>query len=275
MHSLYDAILTRGGKNAPYVIKHLGACGIQDWQDCDKVRLTEFVEYLNGAVCQSSAHTYTAIFKAVLNRYKEAGVIPCNDIKDALRCKNCTSQKIYLDEEELERLERLTPLNDYEAFVKYCFLISARTGMRISDTLRIGEDNIHDGMLTYVSQKTKVEATVPVSAKTARWIMEVNEMQTRPNIGNYELIIKRLCKRAEITARCKLFKAGKEISCQKWEAVSSHTARVSFVTNALELGVPLLSVSRMAGHTNTAQTERYNASRKVSIPASALAYFTK
>lgn len=275
MNTLYDAIRARGGKNASSVIKHLEANGIRDWKDCDKVRLTEFVEYLNGAVCQSSAHTYTAILKAVLNRYKEAGVIPCSDIKDALRCKNGTSQKVYLTIDELEALERLIPLNKYEAFVQKCFLISARTGMRISDALRVNGENVSGGMLTYVSQKTKVEASVPVSERTMEWISFVNKMEARPTIGNYELIIKRLCKRAGITARVKLFKAGKERSCEKWEAVSSHTARITFVTNALELGVPLLSVSKMAGHTNTAQTERYNASRKVSIPASAMAYFAQ
>ena len=275
MKTLYQAIEAHGGKNAPYVLNHLGACGILDWQDCTKVNLTEFCDHLKNEVCQNSAKNYTAILKAVLNRYKEAGVVPCADIKEALKCKGESSQKVYLNTEELAMLEKLTPMTMNELFVKLCFLISAKTGMRVSDTLRVGEDNIRDGVLTYVSQKTKVEASVPVSAKTEGWIAQVNKMEARPNIGTYELIIKRLCQRAGIDSRCRLFKAGKERSIPKWEAVSSHTARVSFVTNALELGVPLISVSRMAGHTNTAQTERYNASRKVSIPKEAMAYFTK
>lgn len=273
MKTLYEAIMTQGGANAPCVIKYLSASGITDWQDCTKVGLMEFVDLVQKSVCRSSAHTYAAILKAVLNRYKEAGIVPCNDIKEALRCKNETTQKVFLSARELSKLEDIDIRNSYERFVQLCFLISARTGMRISDTLRVSEENIKDGTLTYVSQKTKIEASVPVSEKTSRWIVEVNGMTERPTIGNYELIIKRLCKRAGITSSCKLFKAGKERECEKWEAVSSHTARVSFVTNALELGVPLISVSRMAGHTNTAQTERYNASRKVNIPASAMSYF--
>lgn len=273
MKTLYDAIMTQGGANAPYVVNHLKASGIADWQDCTKVNLMDFVDHLQETVCRSSAHTYAAILKAVLNRYREAGLVPCTDIKEALRCKNEGTQKVFLSARELGRLEDVMTKGAYERFVQLCFLISARTGMRISDTLRVSEENIKDGMLTYVSQKTKVEASVPVSGKTCAWIAEVNAMTERPTIGNYELIIKRLCRRAGIRTACKLFKAGREKECEKWEAVTSHTARVSFVTNALELGVPLISVSRMAGHTNTAQTERYNASRKVNIPAGAMAYF--
>lgn len=275
MKTLYQAIEAQGGKNAPYVLNHLRACGILDWEDCTKVNLTEFCDHLKEAVCLNSAKNYTAILKAVLNRYKEAGIVPCQDLKDALRCKGESSQKVYLTPEELKLLERLTPMSMNERFVKLCFLISAKTGMRVSDTLRVGEDNIKEGILTYVSQKTKVEASVPVSPKTAEWIGIVNGMKERPTIGNYEIIIKRLCERAGIDSRCRLFRRGKESSIKKWEAVSSHTARVSFVTNALELGVPLISVSRMAGHTNTAQTERYNAGKKVTIPKEAMAYFMK
>lgn len=273
MKTLYEAIMTQGGANAPYVVNHLKASGINDWPDCTKVNLMDFVDHLQASVCRASAHTYSAILKAVLNRYREAGIVPCNDIKEALKCKNEGTQKVFLSARELMRLEEVITKNPYERFVQLCFLISAKTGMRISDTLRVSEENIKDGTLTYVSQKTKVEASVPVSQKTSGWINEVNGMTERPTIGNYELIIKRLCRRAGITSSCKLFKAGKEKECSKWEAVTSHTARVSFVTNALELGVPLISVSRMAGHTNTAQTERYNASRKVNIPAGAMAYF--
>lgn len=275
MRTLYQAIEAHGGKNAPYVLNHLRACGILDWQDCTKVNLTEFCDHLKNEVCLNSAKNYTAILKAVLNRYREAGIIPCADIKEALKCKGESSQKVYLNPKELDDLEKTTPISENERFVKLCFLISARTGMRVSDTLRISENNINGGVLTYVSQKTKIEASIPISARTEGWIKSVNKMNSRPTIGNYELIIKRLCQRAGIDSKCRLFKAGREIECQKWEAVTSHTARVSFVTNALELGVPLISVSRMAGHTNTTQTERYNASKKVTIPAGALSYFTK
>ena len=69
MKTLYDAVMTHGGANAPFVVNHLKASGIADWQDCTKVNLMDFVDHLQSSVCRSSAHTYAAILKAVLNRY--------------------------------------------------------------------------------------------------------------------------------------------------------------------------------------------------------------
>jgi site-specific recombinase XerD len=89
----------------------------------------------------------------------------------------------------------------------------------------------------------------------------------------YNRIIRRLCERAGITERVKVFKAGEHKKGQKWEYCSSHTARISFATNLANLGVPLLEVSKMMGHTTIQQTERYVVKTKAELDVKALKYF--
>lgn len=258
MKTLYEAILSCGSKNAPYVAKHLKDSGIRYWRDCTRVGLSEFIEHLEETgVCQATIHQYAAVLKAVLNKYRETGVVPCSDISEALRCKNEKTQKVYLTERELEMLEKVETNNDREKFIKLCFLISAKTGMRVSDTLKVGKSNIQDGYLRYVSKKTKIEACVPISAKTAGWIAEVNKIKVRPAVSTYETIIRKLCKDAGINAEVMVFKAGEEKEGEKWTFVTSHTARVTFCTLLSQMGTTIQDIATMAGHTNPIMTMNY------------------
>ena len=256
MRTLFQAIEYWGDKNAPALCSHLSMSGIEDWGDCTRVKLCEFVAYLQRNMSQSSAHTYTARLRAVLTRYKDEDILPFADFNSVLKCKNERSQKTYLDESELKALELVLAKNERERFVQLCFLISARTGMRISDTLRTTEENVKGDILDYVSKKTSIEAQVPVSDDVKNWITEVNEIKYRPTEANYNLIIKRLCKRAGINERVKLFKRGKEMTGEKWQFVSSHTARVSFCT-CLSQHLDLNAIATLAGHTNPIMTANY------------------
>ena len=273
MKTLYEAVLAGGSSNARFVVNHLEAAGIREWGDCTKIGLSEFIGHLEGAgVCQATVHQYAAVLKAVLNRYGEAGVVPCSDVSEALRCRNEKTQKIYLTEEEVERLERVTTKNDREEFVKLCFLISAKTGMRVSDTLRVSRENIHDGYLRYVSKKTSVEACVPVSEKTAGWIERVNGIQARPSTSTYEATIRRLCRRAGVTSHVKVFKAGQERANEKWNFVTSHTARVTFCTLLSQMGASIQDIATMAGHTTPVMTMNYIVRTAPKVSGRAMAF---
>lgn len=274
MSTLFEAVESKGGRNGKYVVKHLEGAGIMNWEDCTKLNLSEFPQYLlDQGVCQASACQYVAVLKAVLNRYDETGVIPCTNIKEALKCKNEKTQKVYLTESELERFENVATLNDRERFVKLCFLISVKTGMRVSDTLRASSSNVSDGLFRYVSKKTSVEACVPISQKTLGWIREVNRMKVRPSTSTYETMLKRLCERAEIDEEVKVFKAGVERTEPKWKFVTSHTGRVTFATLLSQLKIPIQDIATMMGHTTPAVTANYIVRTAPRMSERAMAYF--
>lgn len=257
MKSLQQALETFGGRNGIYVWKHLDAFGIHDFEDCTSSALSEWVAYVKPRVAPSTARLYAATLAATLKRYVGDGIIPCDDIATPLRVRAEKSQKVYLTEAELARLEEVKPRTKKERFVKLAFLISCKTGMRVSDTLRVTSENVVHGYLTYVSQKTNKEAKVPVSAKVMGWIDELNGIGVSPNLSNYELAIKRMCEKAGVDEPVKLFRAGREVSAPKWQFVSSHTARVTFCTIMAQKGVPVMDICTMAGHSTPVMTERY------------------
>lgn len=69
--------------------------------------------------------------------------------------------------------------------------------------------------------------------------------------------IRNICRKTGITEAVKIFKAGKEVEGEKWEFVSSHTARRSFATNLYLRGADLYSISQMMGHASVEMTQNY------------------
>ena len=270
--TLSAAISRHAGKQAPALLKHLDAAGITDWQDLTKSHLFDFRDALIDEVATSSARTYLAVLKAVLSRFEDE-VNFCREYREIFHVKNEKPVKTYLTVAELKRLEGVEVRSGIELQVKYQFLIGAYTGMRISDIRAVTEENVRDGQLSYVSKKTAVHAVVPCSERVQGYIKWVQTNEQDITLAGYNTAIRRLCQRAGITARVKVYKAGASLAGEKWQFVSSHTARISFCTNLADLHVPLLDISRMAGHTSTSMTERYVVNTKINLPQAALKYF--
>jgi Site-specific recombinase XerD len=255
MNTLEQAMEMFGKRNGIYTWKYMTAFGIRDFDDCTSGTLAEFVAYIRARVAPSTAKLYAATLQAVLNRYKDQ--VPCSDFNGLLNLRAERSQKVYLTEDELARLEQVHPRTRKERYVQLAFLISSKTGMRVSDATRVTPENLHGGILIYVSQKTNKEAKVPVSDKVAGWIWELNEIGVGPNLSNYELAIKRMCMKAGVDTPVKIFRGGEEKTEPKWKFVGSHTARVTFCTIMHQKGVPVMDICIMAGHSSPVMTERY------------------
>ena len=272
MKTLHEAIQAHAKGAAPALTRYLNECQLNGWQDLTKANLNDFRDHVAERVAQSTARTYFAVFKAILKRYED-DVDFCKEYAEILKAKNEKPVKTYLTMKELERLEKVEIRNEYEQLVLDEFLIGAYTGMRISDAREISEENMANGCISYVSIKTGVQAVVPMKVGIAERIMRVQANESEIPLMTYNRTIRRLCKRAGITERVKVFKAGEHEKGEKWEFVSSHTARQSFCTNLSILGVPIIEISKLAGHTSTAMTERYIVKTNVNLCDRAMKYF--
>ena len=272
MCELMTAIRQGAGAQAPAIIKHLTASGIKEWKDLDKAHLFAFRDTLTREVAPTSTRTYIAILKAFLARYEDEEQF-CQEYRSILHAKKENPVKTYLTIPELKRLEQVRTDTPAEKQVLYQFLIGAYTGMRISDIREVTAENVTDGQLSYVSRKTAVHSVIPCSERVLGYILWVQHNEMEISLAGYNKALRRLCHRAGICDRVKVYKAGKTLTGPKYEYVSSHTARISFCTNLAKLHVPLLDISRMAGHTNTAMTERYIVNTNIELPNAALKYF--
>jgi integrase len=275
MKPLRQAINDYAGGQAQALTKHLKASGISCWSDCTKANLADFRDALTEQVAPSSAKTYIAVLKAILARYEDEGIIPCKTFREVLKVKNDKPVKAFLSTEELERLMQVPTRTSNEIFVLYSFLVGAFTGMRVSDARAVTSENINNDQLSYVSIKTGVHATIPVGERVKGYIDYLRANDSDMTLVTYNDIIRRLCKRAGLTERVKVRHGGKDAVKEKWECVSSHTARISFCTNLSILGLSTTDISRMSGHSNIQCVERYIAAYSVNFNDKVMSYFNQ
>ena len=243
---------------------------VPQWDDLTKPKLNEFRQYLTRNMAQNTAVTYIKRLAAVMNIYDE--FIPVKNFRSALALKSEPSQHVALTEEEVERIHNYQPRNNSESDIKRAFMLECLCGARSCDIDTLTPDNIHDGWLTYVSQKTKTETSVPVHKNLMHYL-------TTPRYNNeyYRSVvcdtIKRICRKCGIDEMVKIFTKGKWVQVPKYELVGSHTARRSFATQLALRGVPVPTISKLMGHSNVQMTSKYICIDRKDIGDTAMAFF--
>lgn len=241
----------------PQIIRMMGEALQKDlitWEDLSKINLVRIASYIKDKVSPNSACTYLNIIKAFLNEYSEENVIPCKNIMGVLSGKKVPSQHIALTENELEKLNDYLPKTETEKDVKNLFMKCVLTGCRSSDAKRMTLDNITNGFLSYVSQKTKTEVTLPVH----KWLHKyINERCKTHTTAVANRTIQRICRNIGINEDCQLYVKGRLQKGEKWEFVTLHTARRTFCTILAGKDVPVEIIKTLAGHSTTNMTDRY------------------
>ncbi len=272
LNQALETISEKGGARAS-VRKHLEAAGIRRWSDINKTQLYNFRDTLLGNVSPSSAKTILARTSAMLERFSDELKLP-DGWKKILSCKGDDPMRVYLTPEELLKFEAVQTRGEREEIVKNECLLEAYIGARVSDICALTEDNIQGNSLVYVSKKTHKKASIPVGEKVRGWLRyctENKEFSPKSRATRGSIII-RLCERAGIDTPVVVHSAGRDASGPKYLFVTSHTFRISFVTNLHGSGLDLLTISRMAGHSNVAMTERYCAATSPHLSEEAQKY---
>lgn len=224
------------------------------WQDLTKINLATITEHIKASVAPNSACTYLALIKALLNEYSEEGVIPCKSLTGVLSGKRVPSQHIALTEQELMAIDAYKPRSETERDVKQQFMICVLTGARASDSKRMSRRNISDGILSYVSQKTKTEVNQPAHKRLEKYLSRSCKEHDSTVARR---TIQRICKNLGMTEEVQLYVGGKLKKGQKWEFVTMHTARRTFCTILAQKDVPVEVIRTLAGHSTTTMTDRY------------------
>lgn len=273
--TLHEAIRKHSPIQAASLLKHMNACGLNDWGDLTKARLMDLRDHLKDSLAPASARTLCASLLAVLNRFSEEGCIPFAGFAEVLRVKGEKPVKTYLTSAEISSLEQVETSGAIEEFVLNEFLLGVRTGARISDIREMTEENVQDGVLTYTSIKTGITASVPCSERTLERLRWLKANGRQMATAQYNTVLRRLCKRAGITSQVKVHKGGKDLTGEKWRFISSHSARISVATNLAIAGTPLSDIKNVMGHTSLAMSERYVCKHDVKLNDRAMAYFQK
>jgi site-specific recombinase XerD len=151
--------------------------------------------------------------------------------------------------------------------VRDLFLFEAYTGIRFSDVQNLKHENPNSDFVLVPVIKTKDFLKLPLNTKAKSILnkyfdVEANRVEL-PKISNQRMnsYLKEICQILEWDEKITVvkFKGVKryEFQMEKQELVTTHTARRSFVTNALELGIPPTLVMQLVGHKKIDTMKRY------------------
>lgn len=259
------------------------------WDNITRASLSAFVDYLCDNLAKSSAKTYAAMFKSVLNTYSDQTDLPSGWQK-ILSIKNDISEQVYLTETEISEIMEYAPQSEVEAIVQQQFIMGALTGARHSDYVRFTPDNVNGDFLCYVSQKTHIKASVPLSPAVAAILGIKVENRRMSKTGVFErsgayrksvsdptfnTTLRRIARACGICQPMKLYRRGEFVTLEKWEALSSHSARRTFATNIYLRCHDLYLVSKLCGHTDTKMTEKYICVNLEAMTDEVMQYFTR
>lgn len=225
------------------------------WSDLTKVNLKAISEYLFKKVSPNTATTYVHVIEALLNEYSEEGCIPVKHVNGIMRTKRVPSQHIALTAQEVEAFDAYKAKNDVERDIKALFMRACYTGARCSDVMDMSMDNIHDGILSYVSKKTSIESNIPVHENLKKYLLR--KIKREYSAKTTSAVVRRIAKAVGITGEVSLFVNGGTKKGEKWEFVTMHTARRSFCTQLAQMGVNVETIRALAGHTTSTMTDRY------------------
>lgn len=212
-------------------------------------------------ISQSAVYNYHKCLKALLNRAVAFGVIAANPY-DRLKGRfgrGDTAAVEYLTEAEMSALASLHPLPGTQmAVARDLFVFQMETGLSYADTQVFDFSEYRPVNGRYVNVGKRVKTGVQYVTQLSDECLDILGRYgwTLPKIDNsdYNQCLKALGAAAGINKR-----------------LHSHMARHSFATYMVAKGAKIENVSRMLGHTNITQTQRY---AKI-LPESVLADFDR
>jgi site-specific recombinase, phage integrase family len=174
-----------------------------------------------------------------------------------VRLKGIDSNRaeVYLTWEELSRLASVELRLHSERVARDLFCFLCFTGLRYSDLKKLTHDNITPTSIRYYAQKTDHLIEVDINDH-ARAILDKykGEETPLPPMAEQRLnrTLKSVCEQARIDAPVtRLRYSGRqriEETLPKYEVVTSHIGRHTFVVQALTLGIPSEVIRKYTGH---------------------------
>lgn len=176
---------------------------------------------------------------------------------------------IYLTKDELQRIEELELSSDVQNIARDRFLIGCYTGLRVSDYGQVESHHFtqRDGLelIEYYTRKSgkEIKVVIPIHPAVRKVFERLQQYPAttveRWTVSNY---VKEFARLAGINTMTTLVKNRKgkneEVSGEKWRFVSSHTARRTFITNALLAGVSQTDIMAVTGIKKIQTLIKYN-----------------
>ncbi len=192
-------------------------------------------------------------FRRAMNYARDAGLHK-NPVKISNAGLSEEVYKVYLTEDEIRQIQK-TALPAYLERARDLFIIGCYTGMRVGNYLKIDpktQIDLQGGFIYAIVNKNGPRVQIPIHREVSKIIKKYNGLPE--SISEQELndYLKDICRTAKlrqpvIWSRTEGGKRVKHVN-EKWEMITTHTARRSFATNAKKAGIPDYQIMQITGH---------------------------
>lgn len=222
--------------------------------------ITYMVDVLN--FNPNTVGKYIKNLKAFLSWANKSGHNEYLTFKDFKKPK-ANTDIIYLNRNELSKLIELDlSKNNRLDRVRDIFVFECATGLRYSDLYNLKPSNIKSDRIEFVTIKTKDKLIIPLTSY-ARHILDKYDGRLPQIISNQKMndYLKELGELAQINEPVHLTKfignKRVEVTTPKYELLSTHVSRRTFITQSLERGLRPEIIMRITGHKDLKTMMRY------------------
>ena len=228
--------------------------GMKTWADVSVENIYQWDAWLHklkaqdgGAISDGGVWTYHKCLKSLLNIAVDCDIITSNPY-DRLRGKFKRGEKEnieFLTEEEMKRFECLIlPAGSSLDIAHDLFIFQMYTGLSFSDAMAFDIRNYKKDGDQWKHTGARIKTGVPYVSSLLPPVVRV--------LGKYGMKVPQMDNSDDNrTLKALGIMAGINIK------MHSHLARHTFATYMLRNGVKIENVSKMLGHTNITQTQRY------------------
>ncbi|KAA5542418.1 site-specific integrase [Adhaeribacter rhizoryzae] len=224
----------------------------------------KFIQFLttNKKMSGGSVNNQIKRLKVFLGYLYERGIHTDLSFKKFQRVKQNECDIVYLTQYELNTLytynlegnKRLEKVRDL-------FVLACTTGLRHSDFTALKPENIKENYITLSTQKTKDPLKIPLNYYSKAILAKYDNSPpklSQQKFNNYIKELGQLCGIDEPTEVIK-YNGSTRIknTSPKYELLTSHTGRRTFITLSLEKGMRAETVMKISGHKDTKTLMRY------------------
>ena len=173
------------------------------------------------------------------------------------------TQDIYLTDKEINKIYKHNFINnDRLANARDLFIIGLRTGLRVSDFLRLKQTNVKDGFIEIETQKTGQEVVIPMHWQVKEILKKRKGFPSKISDQKFNLYIKEVAELSGLKELTFGSKINKETNRKekgtypKYQLITSHICRRSFASN-LYGELPNMVIMGITGHKTETQFLKY------------------
>jgi len=243
--------------------KFLTFIGKQDLQieQINHAFLVKFITFLRSEyqLSDNTLQRNYAHFKAFLNWCDRNGHKVPRDYKE-IKIKGRDVDDIALTYEEIKILETMK-LDHGLDLHRDMFLIGVYSGQRFSDYSVFEKADVRDGMIIKRAEKTETNSYIPLHSKLEKLLDKYDWQFKTISSQKFNKAIQKICKKAGFNDEVKKtrYLGSKKMieRFQRWEIVTSHTARRTFITLSSTKGMPDHIIMSITGIRDPKTLQKY------------------